>query len=289
MATTPPVLTPFSGDAPQRGDRSTFSARVDAFVTWLIASIAQFAAIASNVYANAQDAFTSASNAASAATAALTTANVSVWTSGTTYQQYAAVISRVNGYTYRRLTAAGSGAVDPSTDPTNWGSPQAVGFSNMVVIRTTQTWTPPAGITRAKITVVDGGYSGGTTMAGSGYGGAGRGGNASISVINVSSSVAYTSTVGAGGSAPASGTTSSPVAGGASSFSGSGITTLTSSSGTLLAPGAAGPASPSGQPLGGGTLVSPGGTTTGIGVGGAGAPSGVSGNPGQIGAVIIEY
>lgn len=61
--TPPPTITPAPTPAPQRGDRATFSARVDAFVLWLTAAVAQFAAVASNVYANALDAFASATAA----------------------------------------------------------------------------------------------------------------------------------------------------------------------------------------------------------------------------------
>lgn len=64
--TTPPTVTPAPTPAIQRGDRTTFSARVDAFITWLAAAPAQFAALATNVYNNAVDAFTSATAAQTA-------------------------------------------------------------------------------------------------------------------------------------------------------------------------------------------------------------------------------
>lgn len=79
--TTPPPLDPFTGQAPQRGDRATFSPRVDAFVMWMVTAVTQLAAIALNVYNNAVDAFnsatgaaTSASNAADSASAAMNSA-----------------------------------------------------------------------------------------------------------------------------------------------------------------------------------------------------------------------
>lgn len=53
---TPPTITPAPTPAPQRGDRTTFSNRVDAFVTWLTLAVAQFAAVAANVAANATEA-----------------------------------------------------------------------------------------------------------------------------------------------------------------------------------------------------------------------------------------
>ena len=43
--------------APERGDRNTFSDRVDAFVTWLTAAVGQFNALVVNVAANATSAF----------------------------------------------------------------------------------------------------------------------------------------------------------------------------------------------------------------------------------------
>lgn len=63
---TPPSITPAPLPAPQRGDRITFSNRVDAFVTWLTLAVTQFAAVALNVAANATEAmgFATAAQAA---------------------------------------------------------------------------------------------------------------------------------------------------------------------------------------------------------------------------------
>jgi hypothetical protein len=91
---------------------------------------------------------------------------------------------------------------------------------NTVVLTTTQSWTPPAGITSAEITVVDGGY-------GSPVGDTSFSGKASIKVIALNPAVTYTATIGAGGAGGAS------TPGGASSFSGAGLTTLTSTNGTI--------------------------------------------------------
>lgn len=68
--TTPPTITPAPLPAPQRGDRATFSNRVDAFVLWLTTAVAQFGAVATNVYNNAVDAFASATSAGNSAAAA---------------------------------------------------------------------------------------------------------------------------------------------------------------------------------------------------------------------------
>lgn len=120
MATSPPPINQFTGAVPQRGDKSTFSARVDAFVTWLIAFVVQLPALAANVYANALEAFQSAGTATAAAAAAVAAANASQWVSGTTYAINACAISQVNFQTYRKITAANSTTTDPANDSTNW-------------------------------------------------------------------------------------------------------------------------------------------------------------------------
>lgn len=60
-ATPPPGYTPPPADLPQRGDRATFSNRVDAWVTWFSTVIlTQLAAIVASAYANALEAAASA-------------------------------------------------------------------------------------------------------------------------------------------------------------------------------------------------------------------------------------
>lgn len=83
MATTPPSITPTPTPPPQRGDRATFSGRVDAFIMWLTTAVAQFAAVATNVYNNALEAFQSATTATQAAAAATQAATVAVNAPGT--------------------------------------------------------------------------------------------------------------------------------------------------------------------------------------------------------------
>lgn len=68
---TPPTITPAPTPAPQRGDRATFSSRVDAFVLWLTSAVAEFSAVATNVYNNALEAYNSATSAAANAGSAL--------------------------------------------------------------------------------------------------------------------------------------------------------------------------------------------------------------------------
>lgn len=71
MATPPPSITPAPQPPPQRGDRATFSDRVDRWVTWMSAAPAEFQAVASNTYTNAQEAFGSANSAAASASGAV--------------------------------------------------------------------------------------------------------------------------------------------------------------------------------------------------------------------------
>jgi len=126
MPTTPPTISAAPA-APQRGVKATFSARVDAFVTWLVAAVGQFAALATNVYNNAVETFnnattasTAASTATSAAAAAVATANATLWVSGQSVAQDANKISPLDRQTYRRKTASGAGTTDPALDTTNY-------------------------------------------------------------------------------------------------------------------------------------------------------------------------
>jgi hypothetical protein len=216
------------------------------------------------------------------------------------------VTARATPTGYRNITVVntGSSVASPFTNGDGLllyfqrtgdvGAPGQPGFSNLLVITTTQTWTPPAGVTKAEITVIDGGYSGATNNA-SGTSSSGRGGDTSVSIRTVNPAVTYTATIGSGGVGPAAGSTASPVAGGASSFSGSGLTTLTTANGDLNIPGGAGAISSTSNTLGcgGGTLYAPLGSANSIGVapgqGGGGAGAGVAGRNGAAGAIIIRY
>lgn len=137
--TPPPGIDPVPTPAIQRNDPDTFSDRLDAFIRWLVGAVTQFGAVASNVYANALDAFSSATSAANSATVATTQATnaesivgIMPWVSGTTYAKNAAVISQVNFQSYRRMVA-GAGTTDPANDATNWRI-IANGSSNFVPV-----------------------------------------------------------------------------------------------------------------------------------------------------------
>lgn len=153
------------------------------------------------------------------------------------------------------------------------------GFSNMVVIRSTQNWTPPAGVFKAEITVIDGGQGG--AMSSSGAGAAGQGGTSSVSIRTLNPAVTYTANIGGSGAGATS--NGSGGAGGASSFSGSGLTTLTTSNGDLVVAGGR-----FGDTLYAATVASTIATAPGQG-GLGGATSGTAGSAGAVGAIIIKY
>lgn len=143
MPTTPPTNTP-APELPIRHVKASFSDRVDAFVTWFVAAMAQAYALALNGFNNATEAFQSAVAAANwanlasdkAAAAALSESGAAqsvlaaaaingagMWVAGSTYQQYQTAISLITLKTYRKMTTAGAstgGGADPANDPANW-------------------------------------------------------------------------------------------------------------------------------------------------------------------------
>ena len=111
-----------ANDTPQQ-----FSDKADAlaealpsFVNQTNQTVAEVDQLAANAASSASASAQSATNALAAQNSANATANVTLWTSGTTYNNGQAVYSGVNYLTYRRKTATGSGTLDPSQDPANW-------------------------------------------------------------------------------------------------------------------------------------------------------------------------
>jgi hypothetical protein len=346
------LLTPPPTPIIQRGDRTTFANRVDAFITWLITFVSQMLTLVSSLNTLAAGGAYSipyvidlSSTVDSDPTAGLLRFNAAIQNAATTIYldllgsdgiDYTSIIDifdastsaakgsirlvkmgdptkfltfSVTGRTtatgYRKLTLVNTGGSSASPfaagdsvvlqfqrngDKGDLGQP---GFSNMVVLRSTQSWTPPAGMTRAKITVINGGDGGYSSSSTTNYAAGGKGGDYSISVRAVSSAVTYTATVGGGGTGNNTGnnTTSNP--GGTSSFSGSGLTTLTSANGDIAASGEAGSQSPAlNFSYGGGSLYASrgvGGAGSQIGQGGSGSVNSGMSSAGAAGAIIIEY
>ncbi len=82
MPTTPPSIDPTPTPAPQRADRSTFSGRVDAFVTWLQTGVTQIYNVALNCYNNSVEAYNSAGSSSASAAAATTQAGIAATQAG---------------------------------------------------------------------------------------------------------------------------------------------------------------------------------------------------------------
>lgn len=90
-----------------------------------------------------------------------------------------------------------------------------------IIVTTTTPVTFPAGVTRAEIMITGGGSSSGVSPALTNPN-AGHAGATGISIIDVDPSVTYSAVIGSGGLTTAGGA----LAGGATSFSGRGITTM---------------------------------------------------------------
>lgn len=206
---------------------------------------------------------------------------------------------------------AGNATKFLTTDGSAAGWSSVSTFSNMVVMPASGTWTPPAGVVKAKVTVVAAGASGSTS--GNQNAGGAAGGTA-IKILAVNPAVTYTAIVGTGGAAVVTANTAGNP-GGSSSFSGSGITTVSATGGAAAASGGAPALGGIGSNgdlnirggSGAGGVVNAGGQTA---IGGASslsgnAPPNADGNPygggaggvynstvgkaGASGVVIIEY
>lgn len=250
-----------------------------------------------------------AHNEATAAASAALASGAVVWVTGLTYAVGDVRYSPLTYLVYRRIVA-GAGSTDPSLDSTNWVVLVDSAIPTTVVVTATGTWTCPAHIRKAKVTVVGGGASG--SSATSQAGGGGGGGGTAIKTLAVTPGTVYTVIIGAGGTAVPPGA-GSGVTGGTSSFAGPGITTVFgiggsgSSSptdggagggginGDLIIPGdygtgaAANASNP--WPMGGGTFMAGRSPVAGVGYGGGGGSIWNAGGSyaGAAGVVIIEY
>lgn len=179
------------------------------------------------------------------------------------------------------------------------------------------TWTCPAGVTRAKITVIGGGGSGGVSGTSGAGGGGGAGGTAIKVFTNLVPGTAYNYTVGAAGgtssfTGPGSvvvqatggsnGASANAAAGGAGGVGSGGDLNITGEGGSSGIYGASGAISGQGGStlFGGGSrglsIISgqvAGVSAAGFGAGGSGGAAVVgtnqAGGAGAAGAIIIEY
>jgi hypothetical protein len=126
----------------------------------MASAVAEFGAVATNVYDNAVDAYNSAVASAGSATTALGHANnastfagnantsaanaaasagAAMWVTGSTYALGAAVWSPANRVIYRKITASSVSSTDPSLDATNWAMLGTLGLTVIAVSATTVT------------------------------------------------------------------------------------------------------------------------------------------------------
>ena len=139
--TTPPGIDPVPTPAIQRGDRATFSNRVDAFILWLVAAVTQFQALATNVYNNAVDAFNSATGAAGSATASNTSAAAANTSAGNASGSATAAAGSATNAANSATNAAGSAtnAANSATNAANSATNAASAAAALVATSTTST------------------------------------------------------------------------------------------------------------------------------------------------------
>jgi hypothetical protein len=211
------------------------------------------------------------------------------------------------------ITSVGTAGNVLTSTGTAWASSAPVVIPSVAVFTASGTWTIPTGITRAKVTVIAGGGSGGFTVAGYSSGGGGGGGTAVKYVTGLTPGGTVSVTVGTGGAA-GSGNTSSfgaycSATGGAvgtglvggnggigssgdlNFAGGGGGAPIISSVDTFLLGGAGGSSF-----FGGGAAGTLFGTSGGVGLtgrayggGGGGSAAGSAGGAGADGIVIVEY
>ena len=159
--------------------------------------------------------------------------------------------------------------------------------ASALFITQTQTVNFPAWAKRAKVTIVDGGYSSATATGG--IPNTGKGGDSSISWIDLVPSVPYVVTVGAGGVGPIGPSNSPSVAGGFSSIQGRNQAALTSANGLIRVPGG-NPVTNGNGAQSGASILGMGAYNTpgGYGSGGYSPSANANGINGIQGCVLIE-
>lgn len=178
-----------------------------------------------------------------------------------------------SAYAFSSAGSSGQYLVSNGSSAPSWTSaPGFDGFSNGTVLTSSGTFvTPSTG--KFKVTIVGGGGSGRLGSTGGGAGGGGGGATVVKWYQGVTAGTTCTVTIGAGGSSESNG--------GASSFSGSGITTLTAGGG-IKGDTTNGGAGGTGT---GGDFIIPGGYgNPAIYIGGAGSAYGMAGGISTMGA-----
>lgn len=128
-----------------------------------------------------------------------------------------------NGTGAVQSVAPGTSGNVLTSNGTTWASADAPSpngaFRSVQTFTVSGTYTRPAGLVRAKITVVGGGGGGGAGAAGLGAGTSAGGGGGAIRVVNAATlGASQTVTIGAGGTGGASGSGNPGVAGGTTSI-----------------------------------------------------------------------
>ena len=117
--TQPPNIDPVPTPPIQRGDRATFSSRVDAFIIWLVNAVPQFRALATNVYNNTVDASQSASLSASKATAASDSATAANTSAGSAANSASAAATSASNAASSATDSANSALALTATSTTS--------------------------------------------------------------------------------------------------------------------------------------------------------------------------
>lgn len=119
MASTPPTI-PALPLAPDPNDRTTYNARAYPWSVALGPFTDGLNAIASNVFSNAEEAYSAALSAEAQAQAAIAAVASPKWVAGANYAAGATAWSPTTGRTYRTKVALNPSSTDPALDSANW-------------------------------------------------------------------------------------------------------------------------------------------------------------------------
>lgn len=180
-------------------------------------------------------------------TASNVTGTVAVANGGTGQTSYTdgqLLIGNSTGNTLTKATLTAGANIAITNSGGGISIAASTSLSSFNVYTSSTTWICPAGITKAKVTVVGAGGSAASHTSQTGAGGGG--GGSAIKILTVTPGVTYTITIGTGGAAlPSGGGIRNGNNGGSSSFSGPDILTVSATGGyggfyTLYGPGGVG-------------------------------------------------